>query len=129
MKGVENVVLTQRDGNPIQYSGIWISKDEIFNVSDLTSAIYNCALQLYKDELKYLLIEGKRAKILISPLKNYGSKTLNKIIKAQDLQGSNNEFFVAITARPNINLGGILLKTRQQLIEIKKALILSAESF
>jgi len=129
MKGVENVVLTQRDGNPIQYSGIWLSKDEIFNVSASTSAIFNCALQLYDKNLKYVLIEGKRAKILISPLKNYGSKTLNKIIKAQGLQENNEEFFVAITTRPNINLGGVLLKTRQQLIEIKKSLILSGSSF
>jgi len=79
--------------------------------------------------LKYILIEGDKAKILLFPLKNYGSSTLNKIIRAQDLQGNDNDFFVAITAQNMINLGGIFLKTRNSLIEIKKSLILSGESF
>jgi predicted regulator of Ras-like GTPase activity (Roadblock/LC7/MglB family) len=129
VRGVENVVLTQRDGNPIQYSGIWLSKKEIYNVSASTSAIYNCALKLYASKLKYLLIEGDKAKIFISPLKNYGSETINRIIDAQHLQGNSNEFYVAITTQPHVNLGGIILKIRESLIEIKKALILSGESF
>ena len=69
-KGVENIVLTQRDGNPIQFSGVWLSKDEIFNVSAATAAIYNCGIALHQNDLKYILIEGKQAKILLSPLKN-----------------------------------------------------------
>ncbi|QEE14853.1 roadblock/LC7 domain-containing protein [Promethearchaeum syntrophicum] len=128
-RGVENVVLTQRDGNPIHYTGIWFSKEEIFSISAATSAIYNCGIELHKDNLKYILIEGNKAKILLFPLKNYGSTTLNKIIRAQDLQGNDNDFFVAITAQNMINLGGIFLKTRNSLIEIKKSLILSGESF
>ena len=128
-KGVENAVLTQRDGNPIQYTGVWFSKSEIYSVSAATSAIYNCGLQLYENDLKYILIEGKKAKILIAPLKNYGSSTLNRIIEIQQLQGNNNEFFIAITTQPFINLGGIFIKTRKSLIEIKKALILSGQSF
>jgi predicted regulator of Ras-like GTPase activity (Roadblock/LC7/MglB family) len=128
-KGVENVVLTQRDGNPIQYSGIWLSKEEIFSVSAATSAIYNCGLQLHGNNLKYILIEGKKAKILITPLRNYGGETLNKIIQVQGLKGSENEYFMAITTQPMINLGGIFLKTRKSLIDIKKHLILSGESF
>ncbi len=128
-KGVENAVLTQRDGNPIQYTGVWFSKSEIYSVSAATSAIYNCGLQLYEDDLKYILIEGKKAKIMIAPLKNYGSSTLNRIIEIQHLQGNDNEFFIAITTQPFINLGGIFIKTRKSLIEIKKALILSGQSF
>jgi predicted regulator of Ras-like GTPase activity (Roadblock/LC7/MglB family) len=128
-KGVENAVLTQRDGNPIQYSGIWLSKNEIFSVSAATSAIYNCGLQLHGEDLKYILIEGTKSKIILSPLRNYGNPTLNKIISAQKLQGSDNEFFIAITTQPTVNLGGILLKTRKSLIDIKKGLILSGESF
>ena len=128
-KGVENAVLTQRDGNPIQYTGVWFSKSEIYSVSAATSAIYNCGLQLYENELKYILIEGKKAKILIAPLKNYGNTTLNRIIEIQKLQGNDNEFFIAITTQPFINLGGIFIKTRKSLVEIKKALIMSGESF
>jgi len=128
-QGVENVVLTQRDGNPIQYSGIWLSQNEIFNVSAATSAIYNCGLQLHHQNLKYILIEGNKAKILISPLKQYGSDTLNRIIDAQNLQGNDDEFFIAISTQPSINLGGIFLKIRKALTDVKKALILSGESF
>ena len=112
IRGVENVVLTQRDGNPIQYCGVWLSKEEIFNVSAATSAIYNCALKLYSGKLKYLLIEGGKAKIILTPLKNYGTETINKIISAQNLQGNNDEFYIAITTHSNVNLGGILLKIR-----------------
>ena len=120
-KGVENAVLTQRDGNPIQYSGIWFSKSEIFSVSAATSAIYNCGLQLHKDQLKYILIEGNKAKILLTPLRNFGTATLNRILEAQNLSGNDDEFFIAITTKPTVNLGGIFLKTRQSLIDIKKA--------
>jgi len=128
-KGVENVVLTQRDGNPIQYSGIWLSKDDLFSISAATSAIYNCGISLHKDKMKYILIEGKTAKILITPLRNYGTSTINNIINAQNLQGIDDEFYVAITTKSNVNLGGIFLKIRTSLLKIKKCLILSGESF
>ncbi len=128
-KGVENVVLTQRDGNPIQHSGIWLSKNEIFCISAATSAIFNCGIHLHNNNLKYILIEGKKAKILLSPLMNYGGETLRKIIEAQGLQGNNNDFFLAITTQQMINLGSIFLKTRNNIVDIKKALILSGESF
>lgn len=75
------------------------------------------------------MIEGQKAKILISPLKNFGNDTINRIIEAQNLQGNSNEFYIAITTQPKVNLGGILLKIRYALTEIKKALILSGESF
>jgi len=128
-KGVENIVLTQRDGNPIQANGIWLSKNEIFSVSAATSAIYNCGLQLHKNALKYILIEGQNAKILLTPLRNSDNPTLNKILEAQNLIGNDEEFFIAITTQPLVNLGGIFLKTKQILIEIKKTLILSGEPF
>lgn len=79
--------------------------------------------------MKYLLIEGQKAKIVLSPLKNFGTNTINRIIDAQNLPGNSNEFYVAITTQPRVNLGGILLKIRFALNEIKKALILSGESF
>ncbi|UYP46416.1 hypothetical protein NEF87_002701 [Candidatus Lokiarchaeum ossiferum] len=60
---------------------------------------------------------------------NYGGETLRKIIEAQGLQGNNNEFFLAITTQQMINLGSIFLKTRNNIIDIKKSLILSGESF
>jgi predicted regulator of Ras-like GTPase activity (Roadblock/LC7/MglB family) len=84
---------------------------------------------LHKNTLKYILIEGQKSKILISPLKNSDNLTINKIIEAQNLQGNDDQFFIAITTHPMVNLGGIFLKTRQSLLEIKKALIVSGESF
>ncbi len=60
LKGVENAVLTQRDGNPIQSTGVWFSKNEIFNVSSATSAIFNVGIHLHPKDLKYILIEGIR---------------------------------------------------------------------
>lgn len=129
IKGVEHCVLTQRDGNPIQSVGIWLSKNEVFSVSASTSAIYNCGLQLHNNDLKYILIEGNRAKIFLSPLKNTENPTIDRVMEAHGISGYDDEFFIAISTHPEVNLGGILLRTRQSLLDIKKALILSGESF
>ncbi|MFW9900275.1 MAG: hypothetical protein ACFFDY_03190 [Candidatus Thorarchaeota archaeon] len=129
LKGVENAVLTQRDGNPIQSTGVWFSKDEIFNVSSATSAIFNVGIHLHPKDLKYILIEGKKAKILIAPLNSPLHSSLNRILEMQGILDSNHEFFIAITAQPNINLGGIFLQTNECLKKIKTTLITSGESF
>ncbi len=129
IKGVENAVLTQRDGNPIQSTGVWFSKDEIFNVSSATSAIFNVGIHLHPKDLKYILIEGKKAKILIAPLKSSIDTSLNRILESQGILDEKHEFFVAITAQPNVNLGGIFLQTKDCLRKIKTSLITSGESF
>lgn len=129
LKGVENVVLTQRDGNPIQSTGIWFSRKEIFNVSSATSAVFNVGIHLHPNDLKYILIEGKKAKILIAPLNNPLHANLDDIIKEMGLVEKDNEFFVAITAHPRVNLGGVFLQTGDSLKKIKAALITSGKSF
>jgi len=129
LKGVENAVLTQRDGNPIQSTGVWFSKDEIFNVSSATSAIFNVGIHLHPNDLKYILIEGKKAKILIAPLNSPLHHSLNRILEQQGILDNNHEFFIAITAQPNVNLGGIFLQTSECLKKIKTTLITSGESF
>lgn len=129
LKGVENAVLTQRDGNPIQSSGVWFSKDEIFNVSSATSAIFNVGIHLHPKDLRYILIEGKKAKILIAPLNSPIHYSLNKILEQQGIFDNKHEFFIAITAQPNTNLGGIFLQTSECLKKIKTTLITSGESF
>ena len=129
LKGVENAVLTQRDGNPIQSSGVWFSKDEIFNVSSATSAIFNVGIHLHPKDLKYILIEGKKAKILIAPLNSPIHFSLNKILIDQGILDYKHEYFIAITAQPDTNLGGIFLQTGECLKNIKTSLITSGESF
>jgi predicted regulator of Ras-like GTPase activity (Roadblock/LC7/MglB family) len=129
VNGVENAVLTQRDGNPVQSSGVWLSKDEIFNISSATSAIYNLGLHLHPHELKYILLEGKTSKILLAPLKNSMDDPIDRIMIRQGIQNNNEEFFIAITAAPNVNLGGIFLQTRDSLRDIKRTLVLTGESF
>jgi len=129
LKGVENAVLTQRDGNPIQSSGVWFSKDEIFNVSSAASAIYNVGMHLHPKDLRYILIEGKKAKILIAPLDSPIHRSLNKILDEQFILNNDHEFFIAITAQPNVNLGGIFLQTNECLKKIKTSLITSGKSF
>lgn len=129
VKGVENTVLSQRDGNPIQSAGIWLSKDEIFNISSATSAIYNIGLHLHPQELKYILIEGNSAKILLAPLKNSMDDPIDRIMINQDIKNNNEEFFIAISTFQNVNLGGIFLQTRECLRDIKRILVLSGETF
>ncbi|MBD3341734.1 MAG: hypothetical protein GF353_21695 [Candidatus Lokiarchaeota archaeon] len=129
LKGVENAVLTQRDGNPIQSTGVWFSKDEIFNVCAATSAIFNVGIHLYPDDLRYILIEGNKAKILIAPLNNPLHATLNRILEKQGILNDDHEFFIAITAESDVNLGGIFLQTSECLKKIKTSLLTSGESF
>ena len=129
LKGVENAVLTQRDGNPIQSSGVWFSKDEIFNVSSATSAIFNVGIHLHPSDLKYILIEGKKAKILIAPLNSPIHYSLNRLLIDQGILDNKHEYFIAITAQPDTNLGGIFLQTGECLKNIKTSLITSGESF
>lgn len=129
LKGVENAVLTQRDGNPIQSTGVWISKEEMFNLCSAASAIYNVGIHLHPMDLRYILIEGKKAKILIAPLLSPLHKSLNKIIDHQKIINQNHEFFIVITAQPNVNLGGIFLQTNECLRKIKISLITSGEHF
>jgi len=129
LRGVENAVLTQRDGNPIQSAGVWFSKDEIFNVCSAASAIFNVGIHLHPSDLKYILIEGKKAKILIAPLNSPLHFSLNKILEQQGIFDKNHEFFIAITAQPKVNLGGIFLQTNECLKKIKTSLITSGESF
>ncbi len=129
VNGVENAVLTQRDGYPIQSTGVWLSKDEIFDVCSATSAIFNAAIRLHPNDLKYVLIEADRANILIAPLNNPLHRSLEAILKQQGILDDRHEFFIAITARPNINLGGIYLQASKCLKKIKMSLITSGESF
>jgi len=129
IKGVENVVLTQRDGNPIQSLGVWLSKNEIFNLSSATSAIYNLAIHLHSNSMKYILLEGKLAKILIAPLKNSLEDPLDRIMIKQCIENKNEEFFISISTIPDVNLGSIFLQTKECLKEIKRDLIISGETF
>ncbi|GAB4305861.1 MAG: hypothetical protein Kow0069_02150 [Promethearchaeota archaeon] len=127
--GIENAVLTQRDGNPIQSTGVWLSKNEIFEVCSAASAIFNVGIYLHPDQLKFILIEGDKAKVLIAPLRTKGNSPLDRVLSMQGLDAQDNEYFIAITTRPNANLGGIFLKTREALLNIKRALVTSGESF
>ncbi len=125
INGVENVVLTQRDGNPIASSGVWLSRNEIFHVSAATSAIYNVGLSLHGAWLKYMVIEGPKAKILIAPL-HEGAYAI------QQHTGSGMEwaeYFIALTTLSNVNLGSVFIKTQNTLNNINDLILKSNQTF
>ncbi len=68
--GVENAVLSQRDGGPIQWVGVWLNNREVFGVCSSTSAIFSVAEELHNGSLENILIDGERAKILVAPFHN-----------------------------------------------------------
>ncbi|MHA1129570.1 MAG: roadblock/LC7 domain-containing protein [Candidatus Helarchaeota archaeon] len=121
--GVENTVLSQRDGSPIESAGIWLSKNEIFGVCSSTAAIFNVAEHLHKNSLNYILIDGARAKILVAPLRNQKN---GRQIHDYSLNGSplilnkptDTEYFIAITTRPKTNLGSIFIGMKKTLNSI-----------
>ena len=128
VKGIENVVLSQRDGNPIQSSGMWFSKNDIFDICTASCAIYNLGIKISPKNLNLnsILIEGNNCKILIAPL-DYPIQS--KQLATSNASNSDQEFFITITAQQNVNLGGMLLQTREALKNVKTALIASGESF
>jgi len=103
--GVETVILTQKDGFPISIVGVWLSEDEIFGACSSSSAIYAATQQLSKGKLNYLLIEGTRANMMISPL--------------QDLR----QFCFTIITKPKVNLGAILLRIREDFFNLRNMLL------
>ncbi|MHA1721550.1 MAG: hypothetical protein ACTSXW_00560 [Candidatus Baldrarchaeia archaeon] len=103
--GVKTVILTQRDGFPISIVGVWLSEDEIFEVCSSSSALYAAAQQLSGKQLSYLLIEGTRVNMMISPL--------------PDLQ----EFCFTIVTKPKVNLGAIFLKMREHFFHLRNLLL------
>ncbi len=103
--GVENVVLTQKDGYPITSAGVWLSKREVFSVSSAASAIYSTVNQLSSNKLNNILIEGTSAKIFLSPLPML------------------EEYFITLTAQKKTNIGAIYVEAKNSLNAIKNLLI------
>jgi len=130
--GVENIVLSQRDGSPVESAGIWLSKNEIFGVCSSTAAIFNVAEHLHKNSLNYILIDGVRAKILVAPLRDPDNfLKVNKIQKEYFFKNSNTqtEYFIAITTRPKTNLGSIFIGMKKTLNSITNILLNSNLEF
>ncbi|MHA1380718.1 MAG: roadblock/LC7 domain-containing protein [Candidatus Helarchaeota archaeon] len=129
--GVENVILTQRDGQPIESAGIWLSKNEIFGVCSSTSAIFNVAEEMHKGALNYILIDGERSKILIAPLRvnNQKDNFLDSTQKLKDSLNTVAEFYIIITTKNAVNLGSIFIKMKKTLITIENLLVNSNKNY
>ncbi|MHA1628548.1 MAG: hypothetical protein ACTSW6_05725 [Candidatus Baldrarchaeia archaeon] len=74
-------------------------------VCSSSSAIYAAAQQLSGGQLNYLLIEGTRVNMMISPL--------------QDLQ----EFCCTIVTKPKVNLGAIFLRIKEDFFNLRNMLL------
>ena len=125
--GVENIVLSQRDGSPIESAGVWLSKNEVFGVCSSTAAIFNVAEHLHKEALNYILIDGVHAKILVAPLRNSDSSIRMNNLQMTDMNSnphkfSDTEYFIAITTRPKTNLGSIFIGMKNSLNSIRASL-------
>jgi len=101
--GVENVVVSQRDGYPITSCGVWLSDKEIFGLSATSSAILSVARRIHAS-LSYVLIEGERDKIMLIVLPETAT------------------YFLAITTLGNVNLGRIMLQAEKLATHIGAAL-------
>ncbi|MHA1409534.1 MAG: hypothetical protein ACTSQY_04320 [Candidatus Odinarchaeia archaeon] len=105
ISGVENVVLTQRDGFPINSAGVWLSKKEIFNISSASSAIYAVAENISNHTLNNILVEGTNAKIFLSPLP------------------ATTEYFIRLTTTNKANLGAMYVEARNSVDAVQKILL------
>ena len=123
--GVENVILTQRDGQPVESAGVWLSKNEIFGVCSIVSAIFNVAEQIHPSLLNYILIDGERAKILIAPINTNNNSTNNNNFNGFQ----KTEYFLTITARLKVNLGAIMISMKDTIASIAQIITDSGENF
>jgi len=126
LKGVKSVVLINRDGNPIHSVGSRFSRDELLDISAIIGAIFNIGYHLHPDDLNYILLEGKRASILITPLIGSVNPSVKKILHKQGIIDYINEFLIVITAQPGTSLLEIILQNRGYL---STTLITSGYSF
>ncbi len=101
--GVENVVLTQKDGVPIKSAGVWFSKDEVFKVCSATSAIYAVAKRLHPT-LNHVLLEGDGAKIFIAPI------------------STSTDYYMAVTTQAKVNLGHVFMRMGQSVTAMRNLL-------
>jgi len=123
--GVENIVLSQRDGSPIESVGIWLNKEEIFGVCSSTAAIFNVAEHLHKNELNYILIDGLHNKILVAPLRNSGNSLISSKLNHQNsakIFVPNTEYFLTVTTKVKTNLGSIFVGMKTTLLSIQRTL-------
>lgn len=128
LKGVEGVLITQREGNPIQSSGVWLSKDENFSVSSAISKIYNSALRLHPKGFFFVLIEGRKGKVSIAPLKAT-KDTLPALVFEEQGIIEDYEYVITIVTLPNVNFGSIFFQINNDLLKMKQILTASGENF
>jgi predicted regulator of Ras-like GTPase activity (Roadblock/LC7/MglB family) len=132
IQGVDGVVLSQRDGHPIESKGMWLSRSDIFATSASTSAAFRSAETLHQDQLEYVLIEGSVYKILIAPLKDGDTLQSNDTLYESNSNASEPdgvEYFLIITTRRQTNLGSIRIKMRRTLSRIQQLLDQSGADF
>ncbi|MHA1506114.1 MAG: hypothetical protein ACTSR0_02845 [Candidatus Asgardarchaeia archaeon] len=99
IKGVENIILTTRDGHPISISGLWISKRDIFDMCSITAAVNTTISQMVRG-YQYTLIEGSYSKLAIFPL----SESI--------------EAYMSVMMREDTNLGALILKSKRTIGKI-----------
>ena len=87
--GVHNIVIVQKDGYPIVSSGLWLSREDVFNISSITAAIQSAIKRVHKN-IKYEIIETRELNLVIFTTKD-------------------TELNLVITTNKNANLGGLFI--------------------
>lgn len=130
IKGVEHAVLVQRDGNPIEVAGRWnFENDALYNIITITCAIYNVGIYVFPDDLKFLLIEGRKAKLLIAPLQNPSRRIFAYRSREQDILDEKPEFLIAVIMGSYTNLGKVFMQMFESTKEIELTLELAGDDF
>ncbi len=93
--GVEVVVLVQQDGYPLGISGAWLSQEEVLGVCSSVAAIIKAVHQIHNKNPNYVVIEGDRAKLIISSLPQI------------------EELRLAVLTHASVNMGAIFLKINE----------------
>ncbi|MFX0103660.1 MAG: hypothetical protein ACFFCS_29125, partial [Candidatus Hodarchaeota archaeon] len=104
-------------------TGVWLSREEVFSVVAATSAIYNACLTLHTYGLKYMVIDGETAKIMIIPLQENGS------IGDKISDPNYEEYFLAITTLSYVNLQSIYVRIKSTMKNLFQILLKSGKSF
>ncbi|MHA1596999.1 MAG: hypothetical protein ACTSVF_02810 [Candidatus Asgardarchaeia archaeon] len=99
IRGVENIILTTRDGYPISICGLWTSKRDVFDMCSITAALNTAISQMVRG-YQYTLVEGSYSKLAIFPL------------------GRSLEAYISVMMRGDTNLGSLILKSKNTIEKI-----------
>ncbi len=90
----KQVILARKDGLPLQWDGNWYSVLELINTSYQAAFIYKNYTDFFSEDLTHILIDGKKERSIILPLRIETNFRINGICRKSELIKEKSLFLV-----------------------------------